>query len=403
MTTFVIVGAGLAGAKAAETLRAEGFEGQVLLIGSETERPYERPPLSKGLLLGTADRDEPYVHDTSWYAEQKIELRTGVTVSSIDPAGHHVRTGSGEAIGYDKLLLATGASPRTLPVPGAERALTLRTFADSDRIAERVGKDTRLVIIGAGWIGLEVAAAARERGASVTVVETAELPLQRVLGDQLAEVFAALHREHGVEFRFGAQVDRITGDAVLLAGGESLPADEVLVAIGVTPNVGLATGAGLAVDNGVLVDGSLRSSDPDIFAAGDIAAIDHPLLGARIRVEHWANALNGGPVAARAMLGQDARIDFLPYFFTDQYDLGMEYNGWVPPEAGPSVVIRGDLAAREFIAFWTVDGRVLAGMNVNVWDVSDAVQELIKAGLAGATVDPSRLADPDVPLADLRP
>ena len=401
--TFVIVGAGLAGAKAAETLRAEGFEGRVQLIGSETERPYERPPLSKGLLLGTAGRDEPYVHDTSWYAGQNIELRTGVTVGSIDPAAHTVRTDSGEEIGYDRLLLTTGASPRTLPIPGAERALTLRTYADSDRIAERVSKGTRLVIIGAGWIGLEVAAAAREHGATVTVVETAALPLLRVLGDRVAEVFAALHREHGVEFRFGAQVERITGDGVVLAGGETLEADEVLLAVGVAPNTGLAADAGLAVGDGVLVDGSLRTSDPDIFAAGDIAAIDHPLLGARVRVEHWANALNGGPVAAKAMLGQDARVDFLPYFFTDQYDLGMEYAGWVPPQATPEVVIRGDLATREFIAFWTLDGRVLAGMNVNVWDVSDAIQDLIKAGLKGATVDPARLADPGVPLADLLP
>jgi 3-phenylpropionate/trans-cinnamate dioxygenase ferredoxin reductase subunit len=403
VTTFVIVGASLAGAKAAETLRAEGFDGRVRLIGSETERPYERPPLSKGLLLGTADRNDPYVHDTSWYAEQNIELSTGVTVTSIDPAARAVFTTGGEQIGYDRLLLTTGASPRTLSVPGVERALTLRTYADSDRIAERVTKGTRLVVIGTGWIGLEVAAAARERGATVTVVGRAALPLQHVLGDQLAEVFARLHREHGVEFRFGAQVERITGDAVVLSGGESIAADEVLLAVGVEPNVALAADAGLAVGDGVLVDGSLRTSDPDIFAAGDIAAIDHPLLGARVRVEHWANALNGGPVAAKAMLGQDARIDFLPYFFTDQYDLGMEYAGWVSPDAKPDVVVRGDLAAREFIAFWTQDGRVLAGMNVNIWDVNDAVQDLIKAGLQGGKVDLSRLADPDVPLADLLP
>jgi 3-phenylpropionate/trans-cinnamate dioxygenase ferredoxin reductase subunit len=401
--TFVIVGAGLAGAKAAETLRAEGFDGRVLLIGSETERPYERPPLSKGLLLGTSGRDDPYVHDASWYAEHNVELRTGVTVAAVDPGTHTLRTGDGEEIGYDRLLLTTGASPRTLAVPGAGRALTLRTYADSDRIAERVGAGTRLAVVGTGWIGLEVAAAARERGASVTLVGRDTLPLQNVLGDRLAVVFDRLHREHGVEFEYGVEVERITADAVVLAGGKSIAADEVLVAIGVEPNVGLAVDAGLAVGDGVLVDGSLRTSDPDVFAAGDVASIDHPLLGARVRVEHWANALNGGPVAARAMLGQDARIGYLPYFFTDQYDLGMEYAGWVPPGVEPEVVIRGDLAAREFIAFWTRDGRVLAGMNVNVWDVSDAVQELVRAGLRGVAVDSARLADPGVPLAELLP
>ncbi|MEV6843146.1 FAD-dependent oxidoreductase [Actinoplanes sp. NPDC051411] len=399
--TFVIVGAGLAGAKAAETLRGEGFEGRILLIGSETERPYERPPLSKGLLLGTADRDEPFVHPESWYAENNVELRTGVTVTEIDPAAHTVRTADGETIGYDKLLLATGASPRTIPVQGVDRALTLRTYPDSDRIAAQVREGTKLVVIGAGWIGLEVAAAARERGAQVTIVESASLPLQRVLGDQMASVFAKIHREHGVDFRFDAQIEEITADRVRLAGGEELDADEVILAVGVAPNVGLATDAGLAVDNGVLVDARLRTSDPDIFAAGDIAAVDHPLLHTRVRVEHWANALNGGPVAAKSMLGQDAEQDFLPYFFTDQYDLGMEYAGWVAADAKPEVVIRGDLDGREFIAFWTQDGKVLAGMNVNVWDVSDQIQDLIRAGLKGTTVDAARLADPEVPLDGL--
>jgi 3-phenylpropionate/trans-cinnamate dioxygenase ferredoxin reductase subunit len=401
--TFVIVGAGLAGAKAAETLRDEGFEGKILLIGSETERPYERPPLSKGLLLGTADRDEPFVHPAGWYAEHDVDLRTGVTVIEIDPGAHTVRTADGADLGYDKLLLATGATPRTIPVQGVDRALTLRTYADSDRIAERVRAGTKLVVIGAGWIGLEVAAAARQRGADVTVVESASRPLQRVLGDRMAEVFAAIHREHGVRFRFDAEVEEITADGVRLGGGEVLEADEVLLAVGVAPNVGLATDAGLAVDNGVLVDARLRSSDPDIFAAGDIAAVEHPLLHTRVRVEHWANALNGGPVAARSMLGQDAEQDFLPYFFTDQYDLGMEYAGWVAADAKPELVVRGDLDGREFIAFWTVDGKVLAGMNVNVWDVSDQIQDLIRAGLKGVTVDPARLADSDVPLTDLLP
>jgi 3-phenylpropionate/trans-cinnamate dioxygenase ferredoxin reductase subunit len=397
--TFVIVGAGLAGAKAAETLRTEGFDGRVVLIGAESERPYERPPLSKGLLLGTADRDSPYVHEAGWYAAHDVELRTGTTVTGIDRAAHTVETADGGPIGYDRLLLATGASPRELP--GAAGLPTLRTLADSDRIAATVHAGTRLVVVGAGWIGLEVAAAARERGAAVTVVETAALPLLGVLGDRLARVFADLHREHGVDFRFGAQVAEISDTMVRLADGTALAADSVLVAVGVRPNTALAEQSGLAVGNGVLVDRRLRTSDPDIFAAGDIAAVDHPLLGARIRVEHWATALGTGPVAARAMLDRDVQWDALPYFFTDQYDLGMEYAGWVPPGTRADVVIRGDLAKREFIAFWLVDGRVAAGMNVNVWDVTDTVQDLVRAGLAGARVDPGRLTDLGIPLADV--
>ena len=399
--TFVIVGAGLAGAKAAETLRAEGNACRIVLIGAETERPYERPPLSKGLLLGTAERDSPFVHDAGWYAAHDVELRTGTTVTGIDRAAHAVTLSGGEQVRYDRLLLATGASPRALPGADMERLLTLRTLADSDRIGAVLQPGTRLVIVGAGWIGLEVAAAARQRGASVTVVETAALPLQRVLGDQLATTFADLHREHDVDFRFGAKVQELTEHRIALADGTTLDADAVLIAVGVRPNTELAEQAGLPVDDGVLVDHSLRTDDPDIFAVGDVANVDHPLLRTRIRVEHWANALDGGPVAARAMLGRDVRWDRLPFFFTDQYDLGMEYAGWVPPGTAADVVIRGDLEAREFIAFWTVGGRVVAGMNVNVWDINDAIQALIHAGLRGTTIDPAALADSDTPLEDL--
>ncbi len=399
--TFVIAGAGLAGAKAAETLREEGFDGRIVLIGTETERPYERPPLSKGLLLGTAGRDEPYVHPADWYREHDVELRSGDTVAGIHRAAHTVRTDAGDEIRYDKLLLATGSEPRPLPVPGGDTALTLRTLADSERLRNVIQPETSLVVVGAGWIGLEVAAAARHAGARVTVVESLDKPLQRVLGDEMADVFAGLHREQGVEFRFRSQVAEIRNGAVVLEGGETIPATVVLASVGVAPRVTLARDAHLDVDNGLLVDARLTTSDPDIFAAGDIANVDHPLLRTRVRVEHWAYALDGGPVAARAMLGQDVRFEKLPYFFTDQYDLGMEYAGYVPASAKAGLVIRGDLAAREFIAFWTADGRVLAGMNVNVWDVTDTIQDLIRAGLGGAVIDLGRLADPDVPLDQL--
>jgi len=405
--TFVIAGAGLAGAKAAETLREQGFEGRVVLIGTEPDRPYERPPLSKGLLLGKDARDSVFVHEASWYPSHDVDLRTGTSVTAVDRERRRVRLSVGGEIGYDRLLLTTGAEPRALRVPGAhlDGVLRLRTLPDSDRVAAAVTDGTRLVVVGSGWIGLEVAAAAREHGAEVTVVSPADLPLQRVLGDRLAAVFADLHTAHGVTFRYRTQVIEVRGNgrvsAVVLSDGTVLPADVVLVAIGVSPNVALAEQSGLAVDNGVLVDHRLATSDPDIFAAGDIANQDHPLLRARVRVEHWATALHSGPAAARAMLDHDVSYDRLPYFYTDQYDLGMEYTGWVPPNAATEVVIRGDLERREFIAFWTVDGRVAAGMNVNIWDVTEPIEALIRNGLNGATVDPARLADPDVDLTDL--
>ncbi|MEU4239611.1 FAD-dependent oxidoreductase [Actinoplanes sp. NPDC026619] len=387
--TFVVVGGGLAGAKAVETLRAEGYAGAITLIGAESDLPYERPPLSKGLLLGKDAPDSVFVHTAEWYAEHTVTLRTGTTVTGLDPAAKVVRLADGEEIGYEKLLLATGSSAR--PLPGA---LTLRTLADSHRLADVVVADARVVIIGAGWIGLEVAAFARSRGASVTVVGS---PLA-FLGDEIAGVFADLHRANGVTLHPGAHAVAVEGDTVRLADGTSLPADLVIAGIGVTPNVSLAAEAGLAVDDGVLVDHRLATSDPDIFAAGDIANVDHPLLKHRIRVEHWATALNSGPAAAKAMLGQDVSYDKLPYFFTDQYDLGMEYIGWVRPGTTPSIVVRGDLTAREFIAFWLVDGRVVAGMNVNIWDVQEPIEALIRSG---AVVDPARLADPAVELSDL--
>ncbi|MCU7729096.1 FAD-dependent oxidoreductase [Actinoplanes sp. KI2] len=394
--TFVIVGAGLAGAKAAETLRAEGFSGRVVLLGEETERPYERPPLSKGLLLGTAERDNVYVHAADWYRRHDVELRTATPVRAIERAGHRVRLADDSTVGYDRLLLATGAEPRRLPLPGD--VAYLRTLADSQHLAGGLRDGARLVIVGAGWIGLEIAAAARERGAAVTVVETAPLPLHRVLGDRLAASFAAMHAAHGVVFHFGRQAAEFRADGVVLDDGTLCPADTVLVAVGVRPRTELARAAGLAVDDGILVDHGLRTDDPDVFAAGDVAAVDHALFGHRIRVEHWATAIDTGAAAARSMLGQEVAYDRVPYFFTDQYDLGMEYAGWIPPGAEPDLVIRGDLDGREYVAFWHDKGQVLAGMNVNVWDVNESIQELVRARVP---VDPARLADPSVPLADL--
>jgi 3-phenylpropionate/trans-cinnamate dioxygenase ferredoxin reductase component len=404
--SFVIVGAGLAGAKAAEALREQGFDGQLTLIGDERVRPYERPPLSKEYLTGKADRETVFVHEAGWYAEHDVDLRLGVAVTAIDDGGEHrVRLADGSTIGYDKLLLATGASPRTLPIPGATArgVRYLRRIEDCEHIKDAINTGGRIVVIGAGWIGLEVTAAARQHDVDVTVLETAELPLLRVLGPEVAVVFADLHRAHGVDLRLGVTVSEITEvdgqvTGVRLGDGTEIAADMVLIGVGAVPNVALAQEAGLAVDNGIVVDASLHTSDPDVFAVGDVASAHHPLLGRHIRVEHWANALNQPAAAAAAMLGNEASYDELPYFYTDQYDLGMEYIGYVEPGGYDNVVFRGDVTAREFVAFWLRDNKVLAAMNVNVWDVGDAVKELIRAARA---VDPSALADPNRPLDEV--
>jgi 3-phenylpropionate/trans-cinnamate dioxygenase ferredoxin reductase subunit len=411
--TFVIIGASLAGAKAVEALRAEGFTGRIVLVGAETERPYERPPLSKGYLLGTDSRDKAFVHEAHWYGEHDIELVLGVRATAVNPATHTVTLDGFEPLRYDKLLLATGSQVRTLDVPGGDLSGVryLRTVGDSDALLDRMRAGARVVVVGAGWIGLETAAAARSHGRQVAVVEIDQLPLRRVLGDEVARVFADLHAAHGVDFRFGRGVREFTGSAgqltgVVLDDGTTLPADLAVVGVGIRPATELAEGAGLAVDNGVLTDAGLRTSDPDIYACGDVANSENPVLGRRIRVEHWANALHGGEAAGRAMLGRDVVYDPVPYFFTDQYDLGMEYAGYVEPGGYDRVVFRSDPSivdgrTPEFVAFWVKDGRVLAGMNVNVWDVTDPIQALVRAGYAGKAVDLDRLADPQVPIGDL--
>jgi NADPH-dependent 2,4-dienoyl-CoA reductase/sulfur reductase-like enzyme len=404
MDTFVIVGGGLAGAKAAETLRAEGFDGRVVIVGAEPENPYERPPLSKGYLTGKAERDSAFVHEPVWYDANDVEMRAGVQATSLDPAGHRVDLDTGESLPYTRLLLTTGASARRLPVSGADLhgVHYLRTLADADRLREALaGGDRRVVVVGAGWIGLEVTAAARGYGNDVTVVEPQPTPLFGVLGPQMGEVFAGLHREHGVDLRTRTGVRGFAGPSgsvttVVLDDGAEQSADLVVVGVGVAPNTGLGTGAGLDVDNGVRTDAALRTSAPDVFAAGDVASSFHPLYGRHVRVEHWANALNGGPAAARSMLGQAISYDRVPYFFTDQYDLGMEFSGLTTADA--TLVTRGNPEDGAFIAFWLSGGRVQAGMNVNVWDVTGPIQELVRSG---RQVPVERLTDPDVPLEDL--
>ena len=407
--TFVIAGAGLAGAKAAEKLREEGFTGRIVLVGDEARRPYERPPLTKGFLTGSDPLDDAYVHDESWYAGHQVDLRLGTAVTAIDRARHEVALAGGERIAYTRLLLTTGASARRLDVPGArqDHVHHVRTADDSERLRSAlISGDRRVVVVGGGWIGLETAAAARGYGNDVHVVEPAPTPLHGALGPELGEVFAAVHRRQGVELTLGGGVAEITETAVVTDTGAELPADVVIVGIGAVPNTALAEAAGLEVGDGVLVDAALRTSDPDVFAAGDVANVHNPLRGRRIRVEHWANALDGGPEAARSMLGQDVVYDRVPYFYTDQFSLGMEASGdWaggydevVYRGKDPAAYVAGDSDELEFIVFWLSGGRVVGGMNVNVWDVTDDVQALIRSG---KPVDRDRLADPGVPLADL--
>ncbi|MGW1545081.1 NAD(P)/FAD-dependent oxidoreductase [Streptomyces sp. NPDC002309] len=400
--TFVIVGGGLAAGKAAEALRKEGHDGPLLVVGDEPERPYVRPPLSKGYLLGKEERESIFVHSEDWYREHDVELLSGTTARAVDPGAKEVELDGGRRVGYARLLLATGSAPRRLPVPGADldNVLYLRRVGDSERLKAAFTKGARIVVVGGGWIGLETAAAARTAGAEVTVLVHGELPLLKVLGREAAEVFAALHRDHGVELRPRAEVERLTGSdgrvtGVQLADGTHLDADAVVVGIGATPHVRLAQEAGLEVRDGIVTDAGLRTSAADIFAAGDVANAYHPVLERHVRVEHWANALNQPATVALSMLGKEAVYDRLPYFYTDQYDLGMEYTGFVEPGGYDRVVFRGDTAAREFVAFWMSGNRVLAGMNVNVWDVIDSIRDLV---LSKAEVDDARLSDPGVPL-----
>ncbi len=384
---FVIVGSGLAAAKAVEELRTEGFTGGIVVYGDERHLPYERPPLSKGFLLGNDPLDVAFVHDTEWYEQADIDLRLGSPVTAIDLAAHEAVTAVGRQR-YDKLLLATGATPRRLAMADESGAPTayLRTIEDSQRLKDTFREGLRVAIIGAGWIGLEVAAAARNAGCEVTVLESLDLPLLRVLGPEVAGTFADLHRDHGVDLRTSVQVTGVGAEAgravVGLADGDVVEADLLVVGVGVAPNDALARAAGLATDNGVLVDARLRSSDPDVYAAGDVANHDHPVLGRRIRVEHWDTAIEQGKAAARNMLGLDAPYDRLPYFFSDQYDLGMEYVGSVGPDGYDDVLVSPGQEAGAFTAYWLRDGIVLAAMQVNSWDESDGLWDAVGKDLS---------------------
>jgi 3-phenylpropionate/trans-cinnamate dioxygenase ferredoxin reductase subunit len=399
--TFIIVGAGLAGAKAAEALRHEGFEGRLVLIGEEPDRPYERPPLSKDYLRKET-KDKPYVHPESYYEDQGIELMTATRVTEIDTARKTLVLDDEQSIGYDRLLITTGAAPRRLDLPGSDLdgIHYLRTVADSEQIGERLREGGRLLVVGSGWIGSEVAASAHQKGCEVTMVEMGALPLEKVLGPEIARVFLQLHRDHGVEFLAETVVDSFGGNGaverVALSNGAVVKCDFVVVGIGVAPRTEPFEAAGLATDNGIVVDEHLQTTVEDVFAAGDVANAFNPFYGRRLRVEHWANASDQGLIAARSMMGRPAGYEEIPYFFSDQYDTGIEYSGYATD--WDEVVLRGDQANREFLAFWLKDRRVVAGMNMNIWDVHDEIRELIRSRQPVRRAD---LADAEIPLSRL--
>jgi 3-phenylpropionate/trans-cinnamate dioxygenase ferredoxin reductase subunit len=400
--THVIVGASVAGAKAAETLRSEGFDGRVVLVGAEHYPPYARPPLSKQLLRGETDAKDAYVHRDGFYEQHDIELRVGTRAQEIDARSRVVAVDNGESIAYDRLLLATGARPRRLRVPGADLAGIhyLRDLDDNAALRADLRFSARVAVVGGGWIGSEVAASIRQLGHDVALIDPSPVPLARVLGPEVGAVYRDLHAAHGVELHLGAQVNGFVGDhhvtGVRTSEGAAIDADLVVVGVGVEPRLELARHAGIDIDGGIAVDELLQTSAPDVFAAGDVAAAWHPRLGQRIRIEHWANAQNQGIAAAKNMLGAGIPYDRVPYFFSDQYDLGMEYSGHATE--WDRVVFRGDPATREFIAFWIADERVVAARNANVWDVVEPLQALIAAR---RPVDDARLIDPNTPIAAL--
>lgn len=401
---FVVVGAGLAGARAAVALRDAGFGGRLALLGEEPVRPYDRVPLSKQYLRGERGGHKLFVEDQDYYDQHDIELRLGSSVTALDVPSREVVLASGERLGYDALLLATGARARQLRVPGASLGGVhyLRTLADADRLRKVIRTAGGLVVIGAGWIGCEVAASARQLGTEVAMVGMAKLPLERALGPEMGRFYRDLHADHGVKLHLGVGVAALRGrdqvEEVLLSNDQVLASDVVVVGVGATPRIELAQAAGLAVEDGVLTDAHLATSIPGIFAAGDVARAWHPRLARRIRLEHWSSALNQGPAAARNMLGITTVYDRVPFFFSDQYDVGMEYSGSATD--WDQVIFRGDPSGREFIVFWVKDGLLVAGMNVNIWNVAGTIAALVAAR---RPIDGAALADPAADLADLVP
>jgi 3-phenylpropionate/trans-cinnamate dioxygenase ferredoxin reductase component len=400
--TIVIVGAGLGAARAAVNLRKEGFDGRIVMFADEAEPPYERPPLSKDYLRGTTGRDAVRVKAADAWAADGIELELETPVESIDLRARQVVTADGRRWGFWRSLLATGSEARTLPVPGADLpgVFTLRTFDQADAIRAAALAAGEVAVVGGGWIGAEVAASLRQLDVAVTMVMSGPLPLERVVGPEIGGVYRDLHLAHGVRIVPDARVEAIVGDGtatgIRLADGSMVAAPVIVTGVGARPRDGLARSAGLTVDDGVEVDELLRTSDPDVFAIGDVASAWHPLLKARVRVEHWDTARRHGIAVATSMLDRGTPYRKAPYFYSDQYDLDMEYVGH--PTRWDKLVFRGVVGSGSFCAFWLDGARIVAGLNARVPGVSPAIAKLIEAE---TEVDPVALADPDRPLESL--
>ncbi len=400
--TYVIIGAGLAGAEAAAQLRKDGFDGRVVLLGDEAAHPYERPPLSKAYLRGAMERSQLDVRGESFYADNAIEIQSSTRARAVEPRRRVVVLDRGRRLRYDRLLLATGAAPRRLDVPGGNLAGIhyLRTVDDADAIRAAATRAGRAVVVGGGWIGAEVTASLGQSGLPVAMVVPGSVPLERALGTEVGKVYRDLHAEHGVELVMGQRVAAFQGrravDAVETADGTRIGGDLVVVGVGAQSQTSLAAAAGLEVADGIRVSHRLETSAAGIFAAGDVAEAWHPLLRARIRVEHWDNARRQGRAAARGMLGATEPYVRIPYFYSDQYDFGMEYAGHAP--AWDRVVFRGDPGTRAFIAFWLLGGRVVAAMNANVGPVNAGLATLV-ASQQQVVVE--RLVDPAVPIDEI--
>ncbi|HJX78277.1 NAD(P)/FAD-dependent oxidoreductase [Glutamicibacter sp.] len=400
--SIVIVGGGLAAATTVNELREQGHTGTITLIGQEQELPYERPPLSKGYLQGNDKLEDFTVKPAQWYQEHNVQLHLGVRAEKIDRENQQVSLSDGSTVDYDQLVLATGARPNLggkKPLKGHDLpgVHLLRTVEQAQALRETLSEDTQLAVIGSGWIGMEVAASARSRGARVTVYSPDEVPLAKVFGDRFGHHLLELHQRNGVDVRTSTRVDAIQetdGHLEVVSSAGTSRADVVLLAIGAVPNIELAQEAGLKTERGVVVDASLRSSDPKILAIGDIAEAFNTSLRRQLRVEHLDNAIRQGKLAAATLLGRDQNYDWAPYFFTDQFDLGMEYVGYSAPE--DISVVRGDTETGEFIVFWLSESKITAAMNVNIWDVNDTLR-----GLLGQSIDQERLTDQSVDLAEL--
>ena len=400
--TFVIVGAGLAGGGAAATLREEGFDGRVVLIGAEAQPPYERPPLSKEYLRGESSFEQALFQPLDFYGENDIETRFGCRVTHIDATEKVIELDNGESVPYEALLIATGARNRHIPIPGFDLAgiYGLRTVADADHIRSDISPGRKAVVVGMGFIGSEVAASLRHSDVEVAVVDRNTVPLRRALGEEVGRVVEDIHRDHGTDLIFEDTVAAFEGaervERIITQRGQSIECDFAVVGLGAEPVTELLTGTGVEIDNGVLVDEQFRTSVEGIFAAGDVANHYHPLFKRHIRIEHWQNALKQGPAAARNMLGENEPYDEIPWFWSDQYEHNLQYAGF--HTEWDELVVRGSLEYRNFVAYYQKDGRILAAAAINrSRDLRRSIP-LIKhqEGIAAA-----KLRDPDIDLRKL--